>query len=485
MEVITGKYSKEKKSKERKRPMQEIVLDLLHENPNIFKRYKHVKDKGVYVCNNETNVWKIESNLLVEKHLITLLETTLDLQPSEIYDIKTRPYIEHLRKFFCSEIIDDNFPERLDKNLNLFVFNNKIFDFSKPERIVIRDICLEDYVSETCGYDFDVDKAVIHSSDVKDFFEQVLPDEREREVFLTTCANYLVGKREEKNFVIMTDRRSGNNGKTATLNLLFEAFGNYAHSGEKYILRNPSGADGNSHEGDMLSLKGKRLLVCEELKKFNELDTGFLEKLTAGKLSVTERQKNSSNSFKYILKSGIILSFTENDYPKFDVSDSAFINRMVVCPFRSKFVEKDEKLVEEHTFEMNPKIERNFENWRCAVIHHLRKFFGRDVRIPESMRKWKVTICQETNEYLYWIQENLIVTGEKAHFVSVSSIYIEMKKSVRLNNMNEIVGVLKNWARESNVDYKEMHNYLEGKEKKFKRRVFLGIKFKKCNDFHH
>ncbi|GIY97219.1 hypothetical protein CEXT_149521 [Caerostris extrusa] len=84
-------------------------------------------------------------------------------------------------------------------------------------------------------------------------------------------------------------------------------------------------------------------------------------------------------------QAGIVLVMNENDFPKFDFSDEPFMQRMVVCPFRSKFVEVFDTTQEPHTFVRDSDIGKKFDNWRSSVLDLLWEYKHKDVTVPRQI----------------------------------------------------------------------------------------------------
>ena len=74
------------------------------------------------------------------------------------------------------------------------------------------------------------------------------PVEEEREVVLTYFARLLSGRREEKKIMLLTDRRAGNNGKSALVKLFERFFGDYAIKSVKFVCRGAFEQDSNAHD---------------------------------------------------------------------------------------------------------------------------------------------------------------------------------------------------------------------------------------------
>lgn len=90
---------------------------------------------------------------------------------------------------------------------------------------------------------------------VEKIFSELLPKHEEREFVLHYFARLLTGRRTEKQFLVLTDKRAGFNGKTTMMNLLQQVFGSYAITGTKYVCQSTLMVDRNSHDAGLQNLK--------------------------------------------------------------------------------------------------------------------------------------------------------------------------------------------------------------------------------------
>ncbi|GIY53008.1 ATPase [Caerostris extrusa] len=128
------------------------------------------------------------------------------------------------------------------------------------------------------------DESRLHMPEVKHFFETVLPAREERDYVLHFFFGRLLdGHRDEKQFLVLTDKRDGNNGKTTFINLMEVYFlrmrcvkvpKRFANSPEKRI---------NSHNAGLARFKGIRLLIVDDLKKDQTLKSSFLKREAGGR----------------------------------------------------------------------------------------------------------------------------------------------------------------------------------------------------------
>ncbi|GIX86448.1 hypothetical protein CDAR_264861 [Caerostris darwini] len=265
---------------------------------------------------------------------------------------------------------DPEFIKKLDNNTHLFALQNGVLDSLTKE---FRPLCWDDHVSKTCGWAYSSYESRLYMPEVKRYFETVFPIQEERDYVLHFLGRLLDGHRDEKQFLILTDKRSGSNGKTTFVHLMKRVFWSYA------VIKNYNAPCKNS------KLKGVRLLIVNELTKRQKLNCGFLRAATIGDYCLDGRNMYSTKAGEFMWQAGIVLVMNKNHFPKFDVSDKAFMQRMVLCPFRSKFVQVFDTTQEPHTFVCDSDIKKNFDNWRSSVLDLLWEYKHKDVTVPRQI----------------------------------------------------------------------------------------------------
>lgn len=260
---------------------------------------------------------------------------------------------------FVKKIIDYEFEEQIDENLDIFAMSNGIIAIDSLD---IRLATPRDYVMNHCGWKYDIELSEKYMNNVKEFFEKLFPIKEERRVALTFFASPLHGHRLDKKFMILIDKRDGNNGKSTLLNLLRTFFGNYLKGSTKFLCKASFDKDKDSHDGGLEPFKGKRVLLADELKKHMRIDEGLLKNIAGGQYVVEGRKFNSIEQFKFTWQAGIIMVFNESDCPRFDSTDSAFMKHMLVYPMRSKFIHGINDDYNSHTYNMDAEIGSKFKN---------------------------------------------------------------------------------------------------------------------------
>lgn len=122
----------------------------------------------------------------------------------------------------------------------------------------------------------------------------------------------------------------------------------------------------------------------------------------------------------------IVLILNEGDLPRIDAGDAAFMQRMVIAPFRSRFVpeEDTEALAEEFTFAMAKDIDKRFDDWLPALADLFLELFNPDAldSLPQAMTEWRQGVVAGGNVVAGWLQDNVEVTGDHSDAVTVKQL---------------------------------------------------------------
>jgi hypothetical protein len=403
---------------------EQLVKAVIAANPELLVRHRFVPDvkagscNGLYVCDRDTNVWAQRHNVEVEGTLVCMF-AAMELTDADRRHVESRRGGNDMIYKLAGKVVDNSFLAKLDANPDIFAVANGLFDWSTGE---FRPITPEDAVLTTTGWAYDAELAAAHRPDFEAFLQEVLPVAEEREVVLVFFARLLSGRRKEKKFMLMTDRRAGNNGKSALLKLLERFFGGYAMKSVKFMCRGAFEQDRNSHDAGYQPLCGKRFLLADELKSSMTLDDALVKRVAGGPQEyVTGRLINSGDRFCFLWQAGIVLAFNEHDCPKFDAADAALLARMLVVPMRSKFVtDRSQVNREELTFLMDADMLQRSAAWMPAILDVLRERIDMLAVLynpPASMIEWKQELSNGANSLADWLSARVTVTGNRSDFL--------------------------------------------------------------------
>ena len=434
--------------------MQRIRIVLITKGPN-----------KMYYCDPATNIWSLTGVTFMERVMIACAGEAATTENAEdrLTDAEHKHYRgvrgrKDLMTVVTSkkDLEQKGFECRLDSRRDLFVLENCVVEALTK---TIRPIRLEDYVSETTGWSYDPEEARKHMPDVQRFFEEILPLREERDMTLAFIASSLTGMRTSKKFLVLTDKRSGNNGKSTLIELLQQFFTRvYNASSTDFICMPTHQRDRDAHAAGVNGMCGKRLLISEELKSYMKLDIALLKKVTGGTGVLFQGRKfGSEEQFSFYWTANVILVFNEGDCPGLD-GDKALLDRMLVAPMRSKFVPgggghdgggkdsgdegeegdkgengeeggsdgSDESEKESHTFTIDKGITSKFREWNSALLELLIQHHSPGEKVldapPASTDAWKRDVALCGNRLTPWMKKRVEVTGKKDDYVLLPAV---------------------------------------------------------------
>ena len=414
----------------------DLIEALVRANPEFIRRIKFSpasktgNKSGIFYCDPATNRWEMRSLQVVEKLLIDMY-ASMELSDADVRHVRTRRGIDDLVRMLTNQCVDEAFEGRLDANLDLFSVDNGVFDMGVDDGM-FRATQPEDNVRLSAGWTYNRVAASEKRSEVDAFMEQVIPLAEERRIVLAYFASLLSGRRVLKKFMTLTDRRAGNNGKSTFVNLFIEFFGSYAKSKTKFVCKGSINKDRDSHDAGMECMRGARLLAVEELKSCMTLDDGLLKKLTGGVTKVEGRRFGLGEEFGFVWSCGFVLVFNEGDCPKFDSGDGAFMQRMIVAPFRSLFTGSPCDEDGPFTYTIDYNIASKFARWTSALVEILLEHRSLvDIedfnRLPPGMKEWQRGISAEGNPYKDYFEANVTITGNNDDWLLISDLKSDAK----------------------------------------------------------
>lgn len=234
-----------------------------------------------------------------------------------------------LRKSYIADIIDFSTDHNLkfDANRFLFAFDNKIYDlenncFVEPEP--------SQYISKSCGYDYDDNYDKDRITDLQKVIDSVFPDKSIKEYYLTYLATGLSGIHMEE-FMIATG--VGGNGKSMINGLMMNTIGEYGYEIPSIVLTkeikdgpNPELAGLNNIRFALTSEPDiKKKFCCSVIKAVTGNDTLAVRLLQSNKVGID-------------LLCSILCE--ANDVPDFDEINQAVNRRVRAAVFETIAIDK-------------------------------------------------------------------------------------------------------------------------------------------------
>lgn len=210
-------------------------------------------------------------------------------------------------------MLDQHMYTKMDANVNLFAFDNCVFD---TRRFIFRPILREDGISHTTMWDYQASEATKHRAALEAFFERLMPVKDERVEAISYIASLLSGRRNAQRFLcVVGDGNNYGSGKTTFLRLLRTFFGRHGSSDVRAI--------GSNLEGGM---RGKRL-ITHEYPQRRCVKKDFLRKYT-------EDADVLSRDGSFTWQAGFVFALNGKNLPGL-----ASVGGMLAIPLRTSFID--------------------------------------------------------------------------------------------------------------------------------------------------
>jgi P4 family phage/plasmid primase-like protien len=349
--------------------------------------------------------------------------------------------------------------EKIDNNVNLFAFNNKVFD---NNLLAIRDIKPDDYICKTTNYEYDISNKKIRE-DIKKIIGSIFENEEIEKYFLNAKALSLFGNTNENAYFQVG---SGGNGKSLLSTLEEKALGEYIKTTENSFIT--SAFKQGSANSTLANSKGIRNLVVaepseeDELGRQASLNTPFIKLITGNDMITTRDLYQKNISFKPFFTPFIQC----NTLPNIKKIDKGIMRRIRVIRFPLSFVENP---IEPYERKINTQLKS-----KLSTIEYAREYIlllldiitnrngNNTIQIPNSVQEETNTYFTDNNPvktyldtYIKKVQgKNIKSTELKEHFDErmedklTSSAFI---KGMVMNGIEMIM--IKGYRYFKNLDY--------------------------------
>lgn len=308
-----------------------------------------------------------------------------------------------------------NFAELLDNNQKLIGFTNGVYDLSTMK---FRRGQPSDYISKTTGIPYvPLNKVPKESQEqLLGALQKVFPVKEELNYMLWEIAQCLDGTPTTQRFFMMVGH--GSNGKSTIVRLMNTALGDYAGEADVSLFtkQRPSS---NSASEDLMALKGKRFVVCNEPNQHDKLYLGTVKWLTGGD-RITGRGIYEKQQSFYLQCTIFMLC---NYIPQIQASQEDFgtWRRIRPRPLRNRFVEKPER---PNDVLADPTINDMIPKWAPVFIALLLNILESKCYLeePAFFSQARLSLQDRSNHIERFIQDH--ITQDKETSVATSCIQV-------------------------------------------------------------
>jgi P4 family phage/plasmid primase-like protien len=312
-------------------------------------------------------------------------------------------------KFFNSKFLN-----LIDSNGKLVGFENGVYDLRNME---FRDGIPEDYITMTTGYKYipyKRDDKIIR--DIEKFFEKLQPEENVREYLLRFIAVCLDGSISLEQFVFWPG--SGGNGKSKTLQLIKESFGEYQKPLPVKVLTGPT-PDPQSPSPALADKRGVRFVHSSEPGKGEVLNISTMKLFTGGDEIAARNLFEKTFYFRPQFK----MVFVLNDLVDIPSLDGGTWRRIVNLTFPSKF-KSNPNPNKPYEFEKDNKLDEKIKTWKEPFMWYLLEVIMKRYQEDEAKKegsglKQPKRVISDTEDYhkrcdkyYEFINENCVKTDE-------------------------------------------------------------------------
>ena len=294
--------------------------------------------------------------------------------------LKTAGYKDSVMKECKGLFTDEKFEELLDSHSHLLGFENGVYDLRMGE---FRDGLPDDYISFSTNRNYvDYDKDSVESKEIEKYLSQVFVNENVRKYMKDIMACIIDGSIRQEKFYIYTG--SGSNSKSALLNLVQKAIGDY-YCILPIALLTQKRAASNSAQSELERTKGRRLAVMQEPGESEKLNIGLMKELSGGDRIMTRALFKEPVEFRPQFK----MIMTCNELPEVPSDDGGTWRRIRVIEYKSKFLytpDPNNPL----EFSLDSELLDKFEKWADIFISMLIAHHGtldfKKIHEPEEVR---------------------------------------------------------------------------------------------------
>ena len=235
----------------------------------------------------------------------------------------------------------------------------------------------------------------------------------------------VIGKVYEERLVIAVG--SGGNGKSTFFNALQDVLGDYAGTirSELMISTNDSGK-----KFEYAGLRGKRLIIAEELEQGKELDTAAVKQLC----STGDINAQFKNKDVFTFKPSHSTVLCTNHMPSVKAIDDGTWDRLIVIPFKGRFRNQGNEIKNYGAY----LVEHCGGAILSWIIEGAQKYIRNDYKliVPDGIQTAVDTYKHESDWATDFFQECLVFDPELS--ASASELYDEYTTYCRLHSVTKL-----------------------------------------------
>ena len=326
----------------------------------------------------------------------------------------------------CKSIFyDSTFEQKLDSNIYLLGFDNGIYDL---EQGIFREGRPDDYVTlSTRNSYYKWSESNQYNNKIIKFFEQILPNESIRKYFINVLCTCLSGQTKEEKIYVLTG--SGSNGKSLTMDLLYQALGDYYMSCDISMITRKRGQS-NQAAPEKVRMKGRRAGVFQEADDGEKLNVGIMKEFTGGdKVLIRDLFKGATEMIEF--KPQMKYFLTCNQLLEVPSNDDGTWRRIRVIDFGSKFTDNPTKVNE---FLIDNTLKHKIEQWAPVFVSYLIHIYNTEYKNKAYLKEPNEVIAStkqykaENDHFTEYIIQCIDVTTNNKDVVGMKTLWDDFKR---------------------------------------------------------
>ena len=289
------------------------------------------------------------------------------------------------------------------------------------------------------------------------FFSSLMTEQQDLMEYIQTVCGYLLTGRRDERCIYVAWGPQASNGKSTLLDLLCRILGPklFKTVSPDVIVKNKSKRAQGSHSSYLLPLKGARVASLSETESGNELNVALLKEVSSetGVLSVREchgKQEEIVPQAKVVVATNHILHF--------DPNDQGMVDRLVVIPFKARFVNEPASSKGEYQRDPNfiSQLQTTFLNevftW---MVNGARKFYA---LLDEGKRIPRPAIIMETFYQYIGLQNHMHTFMREA--LELCDVDEENMKSSEALTQPQLLVAYQQWCHRKGITPLEIKHAL-------------------------
>nr|WQM86849.1 phage/plasmid primase, P4 family [Marseillevirus cajuinensis] len=377
-----------------------------------------------YVWDEEKVLWeKCGRNLIENQHIMHVLRKFCQyaliyigrkkkscVEGEAVYALREKQLLDQLTKIrkqrhnsavfklvsTRKEVYDKNFADNLDQCPHIFpIKGKKVVDLRTGE-------ILERKPEHMCSWECPYEAKNASDGTWCKFVLDIMGGDTKKALYIQKlCGYFMTGEASVKEFFIFWGE--GNNGKSILVSLLDIIVGSYHWQlSKRAVIRTK---DDSPTSGEVLRMKGKRLVTLTEVRDDWLWDEQIIKKVSGGgmdKISVRGLYKEDEN---FIPKCKLVI--VTNPKLRLNFSDPAMVQRIRYIPFEMKFVadpnpnNPKEKLSDPRIYEKLK--QHHLPDVLAWMIEGAKLFYKEGLTPPESFQECKkefITECDHNKRFI-------------------------------------------------------------------------------------